>query len=146
MDFWVQWKILTWLASIYLLNFGILGQIQLRSWNITSCCWDIINNKDASPEENNFSSRICTKSRAGGQAYGKSTAILFPNFLFSTSESSANLWNLSGFSCFLGILKSPFYFCSDLPHTIIAWGCSKQSSRKKSPCYKKFWLSKNYIA
>lgn len=89
---------------MYLPNFGLLGQIQLRSWHLTSCCWDITNNKDASPEENNFSSRICicicTKADLGAKLMAKvqlsftsKLLLLLPNScsFFSTSGSSADL-------------------------------------------------------
>lgn len=119
MDFWIQWKNFNLTCIIYLLNFGILGQIQLRSWHITLCCWDIINNKDESPKENNFSSRIhiciCTKAELGPSLWQKYNYHLLPKWwntstsFFSTSESSANLWNLSArFPLFPGYSEVSF--------------------------------------
>lgn len=117
--FWTLWKNLTWLAFIYLLNFGILGQIQLRSWHIASCCRDVINKKHASPEQKHFSSySVYAKKQSWRQSLWKKIHLSFASKLLLPSASFTNGSNfqlqralliyetfLSGFSYFLGILE-----------------------------------------
>lgn len=95
---------------MYLPNFGLLGQIQLRSWHLTSCCWDITNNKDASPEENNFSSRICicicTKSELGAKLMAKVQLSFTSKLLFPSSQLQGALLI---FETFLSSFSSVFW-------------------------------------
>jgi len=103
---------------------------------------------------------ICKKAELGAKLMGK----IHLSFASKLLLPSATLTNgsdfqfqrpllicetfLSGFPYFLGILEVFFLrmLRFSLNNAMGRRGCSKQSSRKKSPFYEKHWLSKNCMA